>query len=330
MHFCIGDFPMSAATRIYHHTVKCSCLDAKKYIWLCEETLPFDELIVSWNAARPHGRGKFNISIAVKTEDWSGWLPYAFWGHAAQGSGEAKDGHGNLSINQDIIELPHGQYATGFQVAVEALDGANIAEFYALHACASRPRELPVVHETKGTASIELNVPLSSQMRLPHPRQADMCSPASTMAVLSYLVNSKEDKVSFALKVCDETFDVFGNWVLNMAEASNVLGKAWRCWVQRLNDFDAIYQQLCLGYPTVVSIRGPLPGSALPYAHGHLVVVKGYDAHHQRVLCMDPAFPTDISTDVSYALSDFLTAWGRRRYIAYVFKTGLKVTTDPL
>jgi hypothetical protein len=88
--------------------------------------------------------------------------------------------------------------------------------------------------------------------------------------------------------------------------------------VERLLDFEALYQQLDRGVPVIVSVRGPLPGSASPYAKGHLLVVRGYDASSQKVLCMDPAFPADEKTLVSYELSDFIQAWDRRGNLAYI------------
>lgn len=73
------------------------------------------------------------------------------------------------------------------------------------------------------------------------------------------------------------------------------------------------------GTPVIVSVRGPLTGSARPYAKGHLLVVIGYDSLNQKVICMDPAFPKDSETHVSYGLSDFVQAWNRRGNVAYVF-----------
>ena len=283
---------MMEATRTYHHAVKPKGRGCRKYEWTCEDTIPFDELIVSWNASRPIQKGKFIVSIAVKTHAWSAWLPYAVWAHEGQGGCHSKDDSGDVFIDQDIAQLHSGRHAFGFRIAVEACDGADLNEFYALYACVSRPNELQAKSSPPAMPSIELNVPLISQMLLPHQRHRDMCSPTSTTAVMAYLLGHQAfDPVAFALKARDETFDIFGNWPLNVAEASAVLGKEWRCWVQRSAGFDDVYARLSAGIPTVVSVRGPLPGSALPYAQGHLMVVKGYDASSRRVLCMDPAFP---------------------------------------
>ena len=98
-----------------------------------------------------------------------------------------------------------------------------------------------------------------------------------------------------------------------------MLGSEWNCWVERLSGFDDIYKRLQQGTPVIVSVRGPLPGGALPYAKGHLMTVIGYDTENKKVNCIDSAFPTDGETNVFYELSDFVQAWSRRGKVAYVF-----------
>ena len=179
------------------------------------------------------------------------------------------------------------------------------------------------LEEIKGIkcANLHLQVPLISQMTLPHPRCRDLCSPTSVTSVINFLSPNQEiDPIIFALEARDHTFDIFGNWVLNIAQASALLGGEWSCWVERLHSFEDIYERLCQNTPVVISLRGPLLGSALPYHQGHLMVIKGYDANSNRVHCMDPAFASSTATDVTYSLEDFMQAWARRGYVAYLFE----------
>ncbi len=180
------------------------------------------------------------------------------------------------------------------------------------------------IQEPRQSVSCSLPVCLQvnglSQMVLNHVRNRDLCSPTSTTAVVRYLLqNDGIDPLLFAQNTWDRGFDIFGNWVFNVAEAAAQLGPKWNCWVERLNGFDDIYQHLQAGTPVVVSVRGPLPGSAQPYASGHLIAVIGYDPQQQKVICMDPAFPSHDQTHVFYDLSDFIQAWNRRGRVAYVF-----------
>ena len=66
----------------------------------------------------------------------------------------------------------------------------------------------------------------------------------------------------------------------------------------------------------------------LPYEEGHLIVVKGYDASKKRVLCMDPAYPTNAETNVEYPYEAFMDAWGRRRRLAYLFSKAEKIKAE--
>lgn len=306
-------------TVTYHHCLSKIEEELISYVWE-QDSISFDELIVSWHALRPQ-HGLFVVSIAVKlNEGWSPLFQYALWGSEGQKGGDVNNVPFSLRIREDLLELLHGRKATGFRIYLEAKEGAHLKEFYSIHVCASVISEVFPDQAITANRSIDLPVPLISQMQLKHPRYRDMCSAASTSAVVSYLLNlTSIDPVFFASQAYDEAFDIYGNWVLNTAHASTILGNKWRCWVQRLSGFDDIYARLKANIPVVVSVRGPLPGSALPYNQGHLLVVKGFQHKEKRVLCMDPAFSEDEKTHVSYDLQDFLQAWLRRRCIAYLF-----------
>ncbi|MEI8365755.1 MAG: C39 family peptidase [Parachlamydiaceae bacterium] len=297
----------STPTKTYHSDTP---------LWEESKTIPFDEMIISWNTLRPQ-QGSFEIMVSVNVDGWTPWYSYASWGCHTQQGGNASPKDVPLKIQQDIISILNGNKASGFRIEIRALEGANLEDFYSVHACVSRIAELQM-ENTPLLRSIDLNVPLVSQMALPHPRCRDMCSPTSTSAVVSYLTNNWVDPIVFAARARDEAFDIFGNWVLNTAEASGILGPNWCCSVQRLQKFDEIYQQLELGIPVIVSVKGPLLGSILPYNQGHLIVVKGYKAETNQVICMDPAFPCDEETNVSYYLTDFMHAWSRRQGVAYM------------
>jgi len=314
----------------YHHQIQSK---KKEYIWDCEDSIPFNELIVSWNAARPKSGSSFKLSVSLKIDaDWSDWLLYADWGANSQHSGENTDSKHHINVCQDIVQLLNeNNKAVGFKIKIETLGDEALEGFKSLHACVSVPSLLNIENPNSAWSSLDIDVPLISQMQLPHPFHHRMCSATSTTSVLRYLLKSDEvDSVDFAFKAWDETFNIFGNWVLNTAHASTILGNSWRCWVQRLKGFDEIYERLKLQMPVVVSIKGPLHGSAEPYEQGHLIVVKGYDADKKRILCMDPAFSSNDKTNVSYALQDFLVSWLRRQNIAYIFeKKTLETRTLP-
>ena len=270
-----------------------------------ENIAPFDELIVSWNADRP-STGNYKIYVSVKTDSWSPWQLYASWG---------ADGQSSFLSSIDTFNLPEGQKATGFQVKTEPAEGIR-----SLHVYTNGNKTREAQQHIPYTTAVALPVAGLSQMALDHERAGSLCSPTSTAAVVRYLSNNPQiNAVDFAKKAWDRGCDIYGNWPLNIAQAAAELGASWECWVERLDGFDEIYRRLHQGTPVVVSVRGPLPGSAQPYAQGHLIAVVGYDPEQQQVLCMDPAFPSDEETRVSYNLADFIEAWNRRGRIAYLF-----------
>lgn len=286
--------------------------------WVEENLNPFDELMISWNALRPE-EGKFHFFVSIKTDEWSPWLQYATWGSDGQTSFQSTSEEASVQVYQDAVEVLEGKKATGFKIQIIPED-CSLDHIYGVHVYTNSDRSIDPQETDVIFNSIYLDVSGLSQMTLDHPRHKDLCSPTSTTAVTRFLSNdSSIDPVSFAKQVWDSGFDIYGNWVFNVAQASTYLGEGWNCWVERLNGFNTIYNHLEQGNPVIVSVRGPLPGSAQPYAKGHLLVVIGYDSINQSVLCMDPAFSTDHETIVSYTLSDFVQAWNRRGNVAYIF-----------
>jgi len=269
----------------------------------------FDELLISWNARRPE-RGHFALDVSVLQGVWSSWLPYAEWGDNFQrGFVEQADG---IRVDQDTVEAPGSR---AFRIRVRAENGASMQEMRALHVCASCKQRAEVF--AVPDKSLHLPVPPISQMALDDPRRKRLCSPTSLTALLRYFApHNKFQPLAIADKVWDAGSDIYGNWVLNVAEGYAQLGGEYFCWAERLLNLKALFERL----PVAISVRGPLAGSAEAYASGHLLVVKGFDAEKGEVLCMDPAFPTDAETDIRYPINDLDAAWQRRGRIAYVFR----------
>lgn len=287
-------------------------------VWKEENLEPFDELILSWNGMRPL-EGRFFFYVSVKTDHWSPWLHYATWGNDGQSSFDFKLTEAPVKVYQDAVEVLDGQKATGFQIKVVCEGEASLGELHGIHVYTNSDKDL-AREESKALASVFLEVPGLSQMVLNHVRYKHLCSPTSTTAVVRYLSNhSSVDPIDFAENVWDRGFDIYGNWVFNVAQASNHLGSGWFSWVERLGGFNDIYKSLIKGIPVVVSVKSPLPGSAQVYSQGHLIVITGFDALKQKIICMDPAFSKDDETHVAYDLTDFLQAWARRGRIAYIF-----------
>ena len=288
--------------------------------WVEEKAAPFDELMLSWNGNRP-SNGKYLFYVSAKVDEWSPWLLYASWGSDEQMSCASIAEKGFARVYQDAFSITGGKKGVGFKIKIVPEGNSDINNLWGLHVYTNGDQIKEQKEAISCTEFIHLPVGGISQVPLNHTRHMDLCSPASTTAVVRYLSrNAQIDPVHFAENVWDKGFDIFGNWVFNAAQAAVELGPNWNCWVERLSSFNDIYGRLHQGTPVIVSIRGPLPKSALPYAKGHLIAVVGYDPEKKEVICMDPAFPKNAQTLIGYNASDFIQAWNRRGKIAYVFE----------
>lgn len=289
----------------------------KSCIWTEHAIAPFDELLISWNADRPE-KGQFVILVSLLHREWSPWLLYAVWGSKIQYSFHETTSQSPIQTYQDQVEILDGEKATGYRIRVEASGGATLADFHSFFACTCirnvdrEPFTLPI-------KSVEVPVVGISQLQQAHPRSNCFCSPSSITSMIHTLSpSSKVSPLSIASSVYDSGFDIYGNWPFNTAQLYVHLQRKWSCYVARLKNFSALFNRLNRGLLTIVSVKGPLPGSLKNYNSGHLLVVRGYDASQNIIHCMDPAYPTDKETLVSYPLKEFHQAWEKRGNIAYI------------
>jgi len=307
---------------------KCAQQKEPTIVWEKTSVDPFSELIVSWNALRP-AHGFLTVWVSVKhSGSWSRWHRLAQWGKSFQRTFVNKLGI-YVHTKHCRIEMQRHSLARGFRVKAVFKKGADPKQFKALFACASRPNQFKVVKPLLSLPSVAIKgVPRQSQMVLNHPRHRDLCSPVSLSMIAAYfnqtlfknpLSGSMHDyAVNFAEKVHDQGYlDIYGNWILNVAQAFNENNGEVFFRVERLNSFYDLHHYLAKKLPVAVSVRR-LRGGATPYAMGHLLVVIGWNRQKRCVLCLDPAFPNNRAVLKAYPLMAFLRAWGRSSNLAYV------------
>lgn len=308
---------------MHHHCVEEDNYKENHYTLKVEDTAPFDELIITWNAKRPKN-GAFDIYVRVQVgKKWSPWLLYARWTKDTQFANTTSKVNQVARVFQDTVNVLNNHKACAFEVRIISHDPNEIKNLDALHICTSNPSKSDItkVDLTNANSSL-LGVDGISQMAFPDERGPRLCSPTSTYTIIDYLSNDDNiiDPIAFAESVFDQSNDIFDNWVFNVASAYHHLPNSkYACWVERLNNFSQILSSLDNGFPVVISVKGPLKGSASPYKDGHLLAVIGFDAERKEVFCIDPAFKEDQQTFVTYKLNDLLEAWNRRKGIAYMF-----------
>jgi hypothetical protein len=300
-----------------------------EFIWNCRVPSKFDELIPSWNGYRPR-QGKVAIWIRVRHACWSSWKKLAEWEKDSQRT-FLNTSDPFVHIKHVRVEMQQGRLANAFQIKVVYSNHRGRASqdyLNALFACCSNISKapLPIISFSKPSTYIK-QVPRQSQMVLGHDRASALCSPTSLGIITKYFnkrlfrsfINDMEEYViNFAEKAYDGgDLNIYGNWLLNVAEAyQTTKGNLWYR-TERLNGFAHLYRYIAKGIPIAVSVRG-LAGGATPYANGHFLVVIGWKNKTQEVVCIDPAFNTNKETTRLYGIDDFVKAWGFSRYLSYV------------
>lgn len=297
-------------------------------IWQDTTPLPFNELIFSWNALRPT-TGKFTFYVSVLSNlQWSPWHRIAEWKPRGQQTFVNKK-HPFVHTKHVRVEMQKHHTGEGFRIKTVFHDGAPKNNLKALFACVTNSKHFQKTPRMfNEESSCITNVPRVSQMKLSHSRAGDLCSPSSLIMITHYFAkqlfpavpyyNLDDHAVDFAEKVHDNGYlDIYGNWVLNVAEAFNASQGDIFYRVERLNGFASLYQKIKNKIPVAVSVRR-LKGGATPYANGHFLIVIGWNNQKKRVICIDPAFSPAARTLRSYALRDFLRAWELSRNLSYV------------
>jgi hypothetical protein len=292
-------------------------------LWQQVTKKPFNQLIFSWNSKRP-AKDHFVFEVRVRnaqTHTWYPWHEAVHWGKKVQKTFHT-GGKNGTSYVYVRLELPKGERADAFSLRVTSTNNASLkllrhlavsVSDFSLFAAES------VADYQQGYSSLILSgVPQYCQMVLDHKRADTMCSPTSTAMMSAYLAKEELDPLSFAHQVYDTGFDVYGNWLFNVAHAYEASKGKSLFYVARLASFRELYQFLKKKIPVVVSVRGSLPGAPRPsYPSGHLIIIIGYDAAAQKVICHDPAAATNADVLRSYPLADFLVAWEKSHRLAY-------------
>lgn len=302
---------------VYHHKIH-SENNSSTYVWEKRTAKPFKELILTWKSLRPSS-GQYAIYVSLLLDEWGEEHLYALWGKNIQKTFiSPKDGKKTRTF-QDTVNTVNNLEAWGFKVRIEAKNPEKLQNLRSLHVSIKTEDNKEDILENND--SVFVPVKGLSQMALDTPIRNRICSPTSLTASLRYLCEDLSvDPIELAENSLDQNFDIFGNWTLNTAQANTYLyNSQYVCFPKRCKGFEELLVSLNQGLPCVVSIKGPIKGGALPYQSGHLLVVCGYNPKERTVLCMDPAFSSDEATLVSYQYEDFLQAWGKRSYLAYLF-----------
>jgi len=303
-----------------------------------------DEVVASWNLDLGAGA---DVSIRARSIDtgWHEWQELARWGAVGDRRSDPDhddDDHDPLRpiIDTDILRAAPGERWDAVQLRLVLHDGppASTPPLRLAAASFTAPADAaPPVSagfaRVPPTAHAVVVPPLSQRA---YPPRADLggggpgwCSPTSlTMVAAAWGIAipaaapvdvpaGADPRVPWiARAVYDSSYDGTGNWAFNAALAGELGLDAV---VTRLPSLREASELTRSGIPLIASISfrdGELPGADYATA-GHLLVMRGFDAHGD-VLVADPAIPGGAAGLRTYPRDAFDGAWAHSRRTVYL------------
>ncbi len=285
---------------------------------------PFDQLLLSADAALPPG-GSLTAEAQVRSaEGWSPWFSFGrFAAGAERGSVKGQDNDFG-AMDVDVLKLK--RKASSFRYRV-TLAGAGKAAVLRLAAASYTDSSAP--YESAAAAALpagekplQLKMPLHSQMMQQVNYAGDICSPVSLTMAFGAL-GLEADPIRTAEAVLDPGENIYGNWFLNTAHAGS---RGLYSFLARLNSLEEARAFLAAGAPVIASVTfGPdeLKNSPLKKTKGHLLVIAGFDAKG-NVIVNDPAAPDEKTVRRVYDRAQFAAAWLKNKFgTAYILARDL-------
>ncbi len=275
---------------------------------------PFDKLVLSANF-RTATDGCLLLEVQVcEGEKWSEFYKLGLLSGKFKTSFPAqKDAFGHVQTDELVLLQPAQAYRYRLKFYGDA-------ELLLLAASVVR---VPFVYDEKAAthlpaASNIQQVPPLSQLEQVTPHKRRICSPSSlymALNALGYVVPLAQ----ILPRVFDQTADVYGNWLFNIAAAAEFGAQAFFRRFSSLAELAEFVTPDSLVIASIAFKKDELPGAPLEKTPGHLVVVRGYK--DGKILVADPAAPTRATVLREYDAKAFARAWLQNKQgAAYVVR----------
>jgi hypothetical protein len=298
--------------------------------------IPWNELIVSWNADAPSGTfvkiEARAISAGHTTKfyamgDWS-LDNRAFPRTSVRGQ---KDADGNVDTDTLVLTQPAG--AAQIRVTLGGTNGSlPVLKFLGFSFSNSK---VPVVARPPNRAAWGKILSTPERSQHGYPDENGWCSPASLSMALSRwaeILNRPEMNLTVpevAAKVYDADFAGTGNWPFNTAFAGSFAGM--RSYVTRLDNLAEVEDWIAAGIPVILSARWDWLQPGRPSdSDGHLVLCIGFTGNGDVVI-NDPATRLEKEESVRrvYKRADVAHSWAKSHNAVYlVYPEGAKIPPD--
>jgi hypothetical protein len=245
------------------------------------EVLPWNELLVSWNASCPPGTTLTVAARAFESERATRFYTIGHWS-AEPGTNRVSVRHerdADAAVDTETLICRRLMNAAQVRLTLRGTNGTSpqlkLLSFSSLNSSISPTTNAPN-HTAWGRV---LEVPERSQ--LGYKGGSGWCSPTSLSMLLGYwsgqLHRADLDVPvpETARQVNDVVYGGTGNWAFNMAYAGSFDGM--RAWAARFDDFRQVEDWIAAGIPVALSVSFDLlNGKAVDQNNGHLIVVVGF------------------------------------------------------
>jgi hypothetical protein len=290
-----------------------------------KSAIPWNELIVSWNADAPAGTFLKIEAAAILSGHQTKFYALGNWSPdnkifprtSVRGQ---KDSDGKVDTDTLILRQP----ASAAQIRV-TLGGTNqtLPALKFLGVSFSNTK-IPVAGRAPNRAAWGKIIATPEHSQHGYPNEKGWCSPTSLSMVLARyaeILHRPEMNLSVpevAAKVYDDSFAGTGNWPFNTAFAGSFPGM--RSYVTRLDDISEVEDWIAAGIPVVLSSRWDwlLPGRPFD-DNGHLIVCIGF-TENGDVVINDPATRLDRGESVRhiYKRADVIHSWTKSHNTVYL------------
>ena len=298
--------------------------------------IPWNELIVSWNAYAPAGTFLKIEASAISPNHTTKFYTLANWSldnkvfPRTSVRGE-KDADGNVDTDTLILTQPAN--ATQIRVTLGGTNGA-LPRLKFLGVSFSNPK-VPITVRPPNRAAWGKIISTPEHSQHGYPNAKGWCSPTSLSMALSRwaeILNRPEMNLTVpevAAKVYDQDFAGTGNWPFNTAFAGSFGGM--RSYVTRLDDLAEVEDWIAAGIPVILSARWDWlqPGRPLD-KDGHLIVCIGF-TENGNVIINDPATRLEKGESVRhiYKRADVAHSWTKSHNAVYlVYPADAKIPAD--
>lgn len=287
--------------------------------------IPWNELIVSWNADAPAGTFLKIEASGISAGEATKFYELADWSLDNQAFARTsvrnqKDAEG--AVHTDTLGLTHLADAARIRVTLGGA-GNTRASLKFLGASFSNTKTVPAIIAANRKAWGKI-VATPERTQHGYPGASGWCSPTSLsmdLARWSEILDRPEMNLTVpqvAAAVYDKSYDGTGNWAFNTAFAGSFRGM--KSYVTRFDDLSEVEDWIAAGIPVILSARWDWLRQGRPLdSAGHLIVCIGF-TEDGDVIINDPAAHLDRGQTVRqiYRRQDVLHSWAWSHHTVYL------------